>query len=98
MNNDVDGTGHVRSLTLTCAELALTATLDLAEISGKLAVPIEYRKGRPQRVYGTNDSKVTNGSVSLYEIEPWPTDRVHLGLHVILLERAGHAEIGRDHV
>src|SRR5687768_5101305 len=40
----------VRSLTLTSPELSLTATLDLAEISGSTAVPIEYRKGRPRRI------------------------------------------------
>jgi len=39
----------VRSLVLTSHAHRLTATLDLAEISGQIAVPIEYRKGRPQR-------------------------------------------------
>jgi hypothetical protein len=37
----------VRSLTLTSTQHGLTATLDLAEVSGTLAVPVEYRKGRP---------------------------------------------------
>jgi len=37
----------VRSLVLTSDRLGLTATLDLAEIQGTTAVPVEYRNGRP---------------------------------------------------
>ena len=37
----------VRSLTLTSKSLGVTAILDLAEINGMTAVPVEYRKGRP---------------------------------------------------
>jgi CRISPR-associated protein Cas1 len=40
-----------RSFTLTSERLGLTATLDLAEIDGSVAVPVEYRKGRPRQVY-----------------------------------------------
>jgi len=40
----------VRSLALTSESLGLTATLDLAEISGQSAVPVEYRKGRPKHI------------------------------------------------
>ena len=36
----------VRSLTLTSPSLGLTATLDLAEINGAVAIPVEYRKGQ----------------------------------------------------
>lgn len=39
----------VRSLTLTSDRLKLTATLDLAEIDGNHAIPVEYRKGRPKK-------------------------------------------------
>ena len=39
----------VRSLALTSARLGLTARLDLAEIDGTRAIPVEYRKGRPNR-------------------------------------------------
>jgi len=73
----------VRSLTLTSAKLGLTATLDLAEINRKVAVPVEFRKGRPRRV--TLDDQ---DAPPLYE--PWPTDRVQLGLQVVLLEEAGY--------
>jgi CRISPR-associated protein Cas1 len=80
-------------LTLTNPELGLTATLDLAEITGNLAIPIEYRKGRPRRVYTNttaDDEMGGNGNSSTNEVEPWPTDRVHVGLQVILLESAGY--------
>lgn len=40
----------VRSLALTSDRLGLTATLDLAEIDGTRAVPVEYRRGRPRHV------------------------------------------------
>jgi hypothetical protein len=39
----------VRGLVLTSPALGLTATLDLAEIDGRVAMPIEYRKGKPNR-------------------------------------------------
>lgn len=88
---DADRPKQVRSLTLTCPELTLTATLDLAEISGNVAVPVEYRKGRPQRIYtATDDTPPDNGNGLLHEVEPWPTDRVHIGLQAILLEHAGY--------
>src|SRR5439155_19827999 len=46
---DTDKPHVARSLTLTSTTLGLTATLDLAEINGQTAVPVEYRKGRPRR-------------------------------------------------
>ena len=39
---DPDRPRIVRSLALTSESLGLTATLDLAEISGQVAVPVEY--------------------------------------------------------
>ena len=68
----------VRSLTLTSQRLRLTATLDLAEIDGSKATPIEYRKGRARKLPDEG------------EYEPWPTDRVQVGLQTILLEDAGY--------
>jgi CRISPR-associated protein Cas1 len=88
-DTDADAPRHVRSLTLTDVGLGLTATLDLAEISGNVAVPIEYRKGRPHRIYASDDA-TENGNGSSYEVEPWPTDRVHVGLQALLLENAGY--------
>jgi CRISPR-associated endonuclease Cas1 len=80
----------VRSLALTSAMLGLTATLDLAEISGQIAVPVEYRKGRPRRqvMAPPPDDPGEAEEPPLSHPEPWPTDRVQLGLQTMLLEEA----------
>ena len=85
--DDPDRPRSVRSLTLTSPTLGLTATLDLAEIAGQAAVPVEYRKGRPQRPrhVGGNGEAETDSPP-----QPWPTDRVQVGLQAILLEEAGY--------
>jgi CRISPR-associated protein Cas1 len=81
----------VRSLTLTSKRLGLTATLDLAEIDGMVAVPVEYRKGRPKH-NGTPlaDDPGESDEPPAAPAEPWPTDRVQVGLQAILLEEAGY--------
>jgi len=82
----------VRRLALSSEPLGLTATLDLAEISGQVAIPVEYRKGRPKRVaVGTfsEDCEETE-QPRLSQPEPWPTDRIQVGLQAILLENAGY--------
>lgn len=82
----------VRSLALTSQRLCLTATLDLAEIEGTRAVPVEYRKGRPKRpdqVVEPTDEMMEQPRL-LPGPEPWPTDRVQVGLQVLLLEEAGY--------
>jgi len=83
----------VRSLVLTSEKLGLTATLDLAEISGNSAIPVEYRKGAPKRnpiapVRDELDEDEEGNSLSVPE--PWPTDRVQIGLQALLLEEAGY--------
>lgn len=89
---DPDRPVSVRSLTLTSEALGLTARLDLVEISGSTAIPVEYRKGRPKRI----GEVAPAGDDMLDELrllpgpEPWPTDRVQLGLQVVLLEEAGY--------
>ena len=85
----------IRSLTLTSNRLGLTATLDVAEIDGHIAVPVEYRKGRPHRSRHTlcdepNASPAPDDTDNLTNISPWPTDRVQVGLQAILLEEAGY--------
>jgi CRISPR-associated protein Cas1 len=82
----------VRSLALTSHALRLTATLDLAEISGQNAVPVEYRKGKAKR---TVTAPPPDDPGEAYEPppsgrEPWPSDRVQVGLQAILLEEAGY--------
>lgn len=70
----------VRSLTLTSSRLRLTATLDLAEIDGNTAVPVEYRKGKPRQIMSDDGA----------HSEPWPTDTVQLGLQALLLREHGY--------
>jgi CRISPR-associated protein Cas1 len=79
-----------RSLTLTSKKLGLTATLDLAEVNGMTAVPVEYRKGRPRHPYWTPPDDPGEGQTPPPPAEPWPTDRVQVGLQAILLEEAGY--------
>ena len=81
-----------RSLVLTSEALRLTATLDLAEIKGTVAVPVEYRKGRPRRVdqlpsLGDATAAIESPGPTL---QAWPTDRVQVGLQAILLEEDGY--------
>jgi len=83
----------VRSLTLSSQKLGLTATMDLAEISGNTAVPIEYRKGRPKKaamVPENPDEPPNSSTIPLHSYEAWPTDRVQLAFHTILLREAGY--------
>lgn len=89
---DPDRPKVVRSLALTSEPLGLTATLDLAEISGQVAVPVEYRKGRPKRVSlgPPPDDPGEAEEAPLSHTEAWPTDRVQVGLQAILLEDAGY--------
>lgn len=90
---DPDRPKSIRSLALTSNSLGLTATLDLTEINGNSAVPIEYRKGKPRRAHA-NDEPIDEmmEQPRLFPVpEPWPTDRAQLGLQVLLLEEAGYA-------
>lgn len=90
--DDPDRPRSVRSLALTSDRLGLTAKLDLAEINGTTAIPVEYRKGRPKRSAEMNEP--TDDMIEeprLFPVpEPWPTDRVQVGLQAILLEEAGY--------
>lgn len=89
---DPDRPRPIRSLALTSERLGLTATLDLAEIDGTRAVPVEYRKGRPKRSgqFVEPTDEMMEEPRLLPGPEPWPTDRVQVGLQVILLEEAGY--------
>lgn len=97
-SKDKDGNGEVvdndrpqvaRSLTLTSPTLGLTATLDLAEIQGQIAIPVEYRKGRPKHLQSAPTDDEDDPHLPIL-VEPWPTDRVQVGLQAILLEEAGY--------
>ncbi len=89
---DPDRPKTVRSPVLTSEALGLTATLDLAEISGQTAVPVEYRKGRPKHV-AVGPPMDDSGEMEhppLSHPEAWPTDRIQVGLQAVLLEEAGY--------
>ncbi|MEN6440884.1 MAG: CRISPR-associated endonuclease Cas1 [Syntrophobacter sp.] len=89
---DLNRPKTVRSLALTSESLGLTATLDLAEISGRTAVPVEYRKGRPRHVAmgPPADDCGEMEQAPLSYPEAWPTDRIQVGLQAILLESSGY--------
>lgn len=89
---DPDRPKSVRSLALTSQALGLTATLDLAEVSGQTAVPVEYRKGRPKRasMAPPPDDPGESDAPPLATPEPWPTDRVQVGFQALLLKEAGY--------
>ncbi len=90
---DPDKPKSVRSLALTSQTLGLTATLDLAEINGSVAIPVEYRKGRPQYTslpQPPDDPGESDSDSAPPPASPWPTDRVQAGLQAILLEEAGY--------
>lgn len=82
----------IRKLTLTSKTLGLTATLDVAEISGNVAVPVEYRKGRPKRtaLAPPPDDPGEAEEPPLSRPEAWPTDRVQVGLQAVLLKESGY--------
>jgi CRISPR-associated protein Cas1 len=89
---DADRPKAVRSLALSSKTLGLTATLDLAEISARTATPVEYRKGRPKRtsMAPPPDDPGEADDPPLSRVEPWPTDRIQVGLQALLLEEAGY--------
>lgn len=93
-DSDPDRPRSVRSLALTSERLGLTATLDLAEIDGTRAVPVEYRKGKPRRNGGGQVAEAVDELMEEPRLLPgpeaWPTDRIQLGLQVLLLEEAGY--------
>ncbi|HID23608.1 MAG TPA: CRISPR-associated protein Cas4, partial [Planctomycetaceae bacterium] len=89
-DTDADRPRAIRSLTLTSHRLGLTATLDLAEITGNMAIPVEYRKGRPRHILRQEDADDDDSEAGRCVAEPWPTDRIHVGLQAILLEESGY--------
>lgn len=67
---------HARSITLSSDTHRLIATLDLLEVEGAVATPVDYKHGKPRET----DSG----------IELWPTDRVQLAVQAILLRENGY--------
>jgi CRISP-associated protein Cas1 len=66
---------HARSVSLFSESMGLTAKLDLVEVGSTTLRPVEYKKGAPQE--GENG------------ITLWPSDKIQLGLQILLLRENG---------
>ncbi len=73
----------IRSFWLTHESLDYTGKLDLVELNGKNAIPVEYRKGRSFRKEVGLASDTDQPGV-------WPTDRVQVLLQSVLLIDNGY--------
>jgi len=87
-DRDPDEPVRVRTLALSSETMGITGVLDLAEISGRAAVPVEYRKGRPRKTSSSLD--IPNGADGQDIVEPWPSDRIQVALQAMLLEEGGY--------
>jgi len=81
--NDDNQPKIIRSFWLTHEELGYTGKLDLVELNGKNAVPVEYRKGKPYR-------KETIPESPSAQLEVWPADRIQVLLQAVLLMDNGY--------
>ena len=61
-DEEIDKPKTVRSLSLSSRMLGITGTLDLAEMKGDSAAPVEYRKGRPRHL--RPDSEPADGDLN----------------------------------
>jgi CRISPR-associated protein Cas1 len=62
---------------LASDRLGVIAKLDLIELKGKLVIPVDYKRGRPQTL--------ADGSIDL-----WETDRIQLGVQIAILRDLGY--------
>lgn len=67
---------HSRTVTLSSERYRLIAKMDLVEVSGGVATPVDYKHGKPR--------ETESG------IELWPADRVQLALQGLVLREAGY--------
>ncbi len=91
---DPDKPKSIRSLALTSERYGLTGVIDLTELNGNIATPVEYRKGTPRHLSISpppEEVEEDTGSPALPLAEPWPADRVQVGLQALLLEEASYA-------
>ena len=82
----------MRSLTLDSPRLRITGKLDLVELDGTTAVPVEYRKGRPRRVSlaRAEDDDGDEDQQKIVQVEPWPPDLIQVALQAELLREHGY--------
>jgi CRISPR-associated protein Cas1 len=67
---------HARSVTLSSERLRVIARMDLIELSGAAATPVDYKHGRPREGSGG--------------LELWPADRVQLAVQGLILRENGY--------
>ncbi len=67
---------HARSVTLSSDRLRAIAKMDLVELEGDSATPVDYKHGWPRETEGG--------------LELWPTDRVQLAVQGIILRDNGY--------
>ena len=65
-----------RAITLSSEALRVIAKIDLLQITGGAAVPVDYKHGRPREVEAG--------------LEMWPSDRVQVALQAMLLRENGY--------
>jgi CRISPR-associated protein Cas1 len=68
---------HARSVTLSSELLRVIAKMDLVELEGDTATPVDYKHGRPR--------EDKDGGLEL-----WPADRAQLGVQAIVLRENGY--------
>ena len=68
---------HARSVTLSSERLRVIAKMDLVELEGELATPVDYKHGSPR-----NDG---DGGLDV-----WPADRAQLAVQAMVLRENGY--------
>src|SRR3954452_20389273 len=72
----IDGPIHARSVTLASERLRVIAKMDLIEVEGGVATPVDYKHGRPRD--------------GVEGLELWPADRAQLGVQGMVLRENGY--------
>jgi CRISPR-associated protein Cas4 len=67
---------HTRSITLSSEQHLVIAKMDLIEIEGGVATPVDFKHGKPHERDGA--------------LELWPTDRVRLCVQALVLRDNGY--------
>lgn len=67
---------HSRTVTLSSERYRVIAKMDLVEVSGGIATPVDYKHGKPRETEAG--------------IELWPADRVQLAVQGLVLREAGY--------
>lgn len=69
---------HSYSVSLSSETHQLIATIDLVESDGGSVIPVDYKRGSPQKSYETG------------EIDAWPADRAQLAVQALVLRDHGY--------